>query len=141
MPILATAQNPGRMGSVEGRLLEFLPSPPLGKMTFSCCGLPEFLAKVESSGRRQAILIGVETHICVSQTAIDLLNAGYEVIVCPDAVSSRTVEMHKLGMERMRDSGVLPVHSEAVAYEWMGTAEHPSFREALKLVKEFSAPA
>ncbi|HTQ12040.1 MAG TPA: isochorismatase family protein, partial [Fimbriimonadaceae bacterium] len=81
---------------------------------------------------------GVETHICVGQTAVDLLGSGMEVIVCPDAVSSRSVERHKLGMERLRDSGALPLHSESVVYEWLETAENPAFRDVLRLVKELS---
>jgi nicotinamidase-related amidase len=136
VPAIATEQYPERMGGTDASLLPFLPQPVVGKMTFSCCGAETFLSELDRLGRRQAILVGIETHICVSQTAVDLLNAGYEVVVCPDAVSARTVEMHKLGMERMRDSGVLPMHSESVAYEWMGSASHPRFREALAVVKE-----
>lgn len=134
VPVLGTEQNSSRMGGTDPRISDLIPGP-IAKMTFSCCGEPEFVRRLELSGRRQAILVGVETHICVSQTAVDLLNEDYEVIVCPDSVSARTVEMHKLGMERLRDSGALPMHSEAVAYEWLETAEHPLFREALKIVK------
>ncbi|HVT12650.1 MAG TPA: isochorismatase family protein [Fimbriimonadaceae bacterium] len=138
VPVLATEQYPRRMGGTNPLLMPFLLEAPFGKMSFSCCGCEAFMARLEETGRRQAILVGIETHICVSQTAADLLNSGFEVVVCPDAVSARTVEMHKLGMERMRDSGALPMHSESVAYEWMGTAEHPAFREALKVVKELA---
>ncbi len=139
VPIVATEQYPSRMGGANPRLLPHIPEPPIGKMSFSCWGSEAFANRLERTGRRQPILVGIETHICVSQTAADLLNSGFEVVVCPDAVSARTVEMHKLGMERMRDSGALPMHSESVAYEWMGTADHPAFREALKIVKEYSA--
>jgi nicotinamidase-related amidase len=138
VPALATEQNRPRMGGINPVLLPLVQGPMLEKMTFSCLGARDFLLHVNSTGTRQIILVGVETHICVSQTAVDLLNGGFEVMVCPDAVSARTVEMHKIGMERMRDSGVLPIHTEAVAYEWLETAEHPAFREALKLVKEFA---
>jgi len=136
IPVLATEQNPTRMGGTDERLTSFI-RRPFGKMAFSCCGSSEFRSALMETGRHQAILVGVETHICVSQTAIDLLTAGFEVMVCPDSVSARSVEMHKLGMERLRDSGVLPIHTESVAYEWMGAADHPVFREALKVVKEF----
>jgi nicotinamidase-related amidase len=135
VPSLATEQNRERMGGTNACLLLHLQRPPFGKMAFSCCGSVEFTTALKETGRRQVVLVGVETHICVSQTAIDLLNDGFEVMVCPDAVSARSVEMHKIGMERMRDSGVLPIHSEAVVYEWLGSAEHPAFRDALKLVK------
>lgn len=138
IPVLATDQNPERMGGTEPTLSKILGSQPFPKMSFSCCGCEDFMSALALSGRRQAILVGIETHICVSQTAVDLLNQDYEVMVCPDAVSARSVEMHKLGMERMRDSGVLPIHSESAAYEWMGSAIHPQFREVLRLVKESS---
>jgi nicotinamidase-related amidase len=137
IPAIATEQYPERMGGTDPRLAPLLAENPLGKMSFSCCGIDSFVDTLLELGRNQIILVGIETHICVSQTAVDLLNTGHEVIVCPDAVSARTVEMHKLGMERMRDSGVLPMHSESVAYEWIGSAAHPRFREALQVVKEF----
>jgi len=57
------------------------------------------------------------------------------VTVCPDAVSSRSIEAHKLGMERMRDAGAMPAHTESVAYEWLGSSAHPKFRTVLELVK------
>lgn len=136
VPVLATEQVPERMGGTEPRLA--LPQPALAKKSFSCCGTPSFRDALEATGRKQIVLVGIETHICVSQTAADLLNQDFEVLVCPDAVSARTIEMHKLGMERMRDSRLLPIHTEAVAYEWMGAADHPEFREALKLVKQFA---
>lgn len=137
VPSFATEQNAERMGGLNPRLVPLLGVKPFAKMTFSCLGSPECVTELEKTKRRQAILVGVETHICVSQTAVDLLSQGFEVVVCPDAVSARTIEMHKLGMERLRDCGALPMHSEAVVYEWMQTADHPSFREVLKLVKEF----
>lgn len=138
VPVLASEQYPERMGSTNERLAHLLSEAAFGKMSFSCAGCEPLMIRLEDTGRRQIVLVGVETHICVSQSAADFVNAGYEVIVCPDAVSARTVEMHKLGMERMRDSGVLPMHTEAVAYEWLETAEHPRFRDALKIVKEFA---
>lgn len=137
VPALATEQYPSRMGPTNEALAPYLERPE-AKMTFSCCGSAPFMDRLRATARKQMILVGVETHICVSQTAVDLLNEGFHVMVCPDAVSARTIEMHKLGMERMRDSGVLPIHTESVAYEWMGTAEHPNFRDALKIVKEFA---
>jgi len=138
VPILSTAQNPERMGPIDERIAELLPGPAISKMTFSCCGAADFRSSLADSGRGQVILAGVETHICVGQTAVDLLGSGMEVIVCPDAVSSRSVERHKLGMERLRDSGALPLHSESVVYEWLETAENPAFRDVLRLVKELS---
>lgn len=106
-----------------------------GKMSFDAWGSAELRDAVRATGRTQVVLVGAETHICVSLTVISLLQEGFEVAVCPDAVGSRTMERHKLGMERIRDAGAVPVHTESVVYEWLGTAEHPEFRAILSLVK------
>jgi nicotinamidase-related amidase len=136
VPILATEQNATRMG---GALPEFkgIAQKCFDKMSFSCWGEPGFQEAIESSGKSHIVLVGIETHICVTLTALDLVNQGYQVFVCPDAVSARTSEQHKLGMERMRDSGIMPTHTESLVYEWLGTASNPKFREALSLVKQF----
>ena len=137
IPVLTTEQNPSRMGSTHESLADLVQEPPaFAKMSFSAAGCDEFMAAVLASGRRQIIIVGMETHICVSQTAQDLLAKGFEVVVCPDAVSSRTLERHKLGMERIRDAGVVPAHTESVAYEWLGTADIPEFKAALAIVKQ-----
>lgn len=131
VPIVATVQNPSRMGAIEPTLASLLDEPH-AKMAFSACdAVAEQLKE-----RSQAILVGIETHICVSQTAHDLLDKGLTVAVCPDAVSARSLERHKLGMERIRDAGAIPAHTESIAYEWLRSADHPVFREALKIVKE-----
>lgn len=135
IPIIATEQNPSRMGTMDEKIVPYLTWQPLSKMTFSCWEAPGFQEAVESAGRPCVVLVGIETHICVALTALDLLNNGYHVFICPDAVSSRTLEMHKLGMKRMRDAGAVPSHTETLAYEWMGSAEHEKFREVLQLVK------
>ncbi len=131
VPVVASTQYTARMGGLD----ESLAIGAHDKMSFSCCGCESWMAELQATGRRQAVIVGIETHICVSQTAIDLLGQDFEVVVCPDALSARTNDRHKLGMERIRDAGVVPAHSEAVAYEWLKTAEHPKFREALALVK------
>lgn len=134
VPVLATEQNPSRMGATVPELAELV-EETFAKMAFSALGSTELMSRLQSLGRRQAVVVGIETHICVSQSALGLLELGYEVAVCPDAVSARSVDRHKLGMERIRDAGVVPAHTEAVAYEWLGAADHPKFRDALAIVK------
>ena len=134
VPVLATVQNPNRLGPISDALASLI-ERPIAKMEFSAMLNPECQRAIEASGRRQVILVGVETHICISQTALDLQEAGFDVLVCPDVVSARTPDRHKLGMERLRDAGIGPIHSEAVVYEWLKSAEHPRFREVLQLVK------
>jgi len=138
IPILTTVQYAERMGGIVPEITEVLPfhtENPVDKLDFSCAGSEEFTALLMATGRRQILLCGVETHICVSQTALDLVHLGYQVHVAVDAVSSRTLEKHKLGMERMRDSGVLPCAAEAAVYELLGAAGTPDFKSILKLVK------
>lgn len=135
VPILTTEQNPSRMGGTHDEIAPLV-GEPFAKMCFGACGCEPFMDALRASGRTQVVIVGVETHICVGQTAQGLLETGYEVAVCPDGVSSRTVDRHKLGMERIRDAGIVPAHTEAVAYEWLGSADHPKFRDALRIVKE-----
>jgi nicotinamidase-related amidase len=136
VPIIATEQNPDRLGVIDPNFFSLLSQPPIRKLSFACTGEPLFIQALNQTKRSQVILVGVETHICVGLTANQLLEDGFEVIVCPDAVSSRTIERHKLGMERIRDAGAVPAHTESVAYDWLGSAEHPKFREALSIVKQ-----
>lgn len=139
VPITPTTQYAERMGGVAAEITQSYRdaavSKAMDKMCFSCVGAEGFLEGLTSLGRRQVLLCGVETHICISQTALDLIQQGYQVHVAADAVSSRTLEKHKLGMERMRDSGVLPCAAEAAVYELMQEAGTPEFKAILKLVK------
>ena len=141
VPMLVSEQVPDKMGSTDERIRSVLPNGvrPIAKSCFGCCECADFLVDLKKLGNRQAILVGIETHICVSQTALGLIDLGIQTAVCPDAVGARTLEMHKLGMERMRDAGVAPIHTEAVAYEWLESANHAQFRDALKLVKQYPA--
>lgn len=138
VPTLATVQNSARMGGLDPRFDDLLSEPAAEKMAFSCMGCAPFASKLEALERRQAILVGIETHICVSQTAHHLLDQDFEVAVCADAVGARSEDRHRLGLDRLREAGAAIVHSESIAYEWMHSAEHPKFREALEVVKKFA---
>lgn len=124
------------MGQTIASLKKLAPNP-VSKMAFSAVQSPPLMQVLEATERHEVVLIGLETHICVGQTALDLLDQGFDVVVCPDAVSSRSNDRHKLGMERMRDAGVVPAHTEAAVYEWMQSADNPKFREVLSVVKRF----
>ena len=108
---------------------------PFDKMSFSCAGSPEFMNHLRSVGRTQILICGLETHICVTQTVLDLAAHGYQVHVAADAVSSRSVDKHKLGMERIRDNAVLPCAAEGAVYELLSAAGTPQFKAILALVK------
>jgi len=138
VPVLATEQYPSRMGGTHERLTHYFPQGAFAKMGFSCAKCDEFVIRLADLGREKVVIVGIETHICVSQTAHDLLGKKFEVAVCPDAVSARSMDRHKIGMERIRDAGAVPAHTESIAYEWMGSADHPQFRDVLQLVKKFA---
>ncbi len=139
VPVIPTVQYAARMGGIVPEITQAFPDfaacVPVEKMCFSCAGAEGFLDGIASFGRRQILLCGVETHICVSQTALDLASQEYQVHVAADAVSARSLEKHKLGMERMRDSAVLPCASEAAVYELLREAGTPEFKSILTLVK------
>ncbi|MDX2284077.1 MAG: isochorismatase family protein [Bacteroidia bacterium] len=137
VPVIVTTQNVARLGGTVPAIAEELPmgTESIDKMCFSCAASDDFRHVLTKTGRRQVILCGVETHICISQTAADLIAMDYSVHVSPDAVTSRTQERHKLGMERIRDHGILPISAEAAVYEWLETANAPEFKRILPLVK------
>lgn len=139
IPVVPTTQNEMRLGGVAAEITQdyrdFAVAASQDKMVFSCAEADGFLEGLEALGRHQIVLCGLETHICVSQTALDLVHLGYQVHVAADAASSRSLEKHKLGMERMRDCGVLPCAAEAAVYEWLREAGTPAFKALLPLVK------
>ncbi|MDI9638810.1 isochorismatase family protein [Kamptonema cortianum] len=138
VPVLATVQYPERMGGTEESLDAMIAGPTLGKMAFSCCGCEDFSHEFKQLDRGQVLLVGIETHICITQTALDLLDQGFEVFVAADAVSSRTLEANKIGFKRLRDFGCWLVHSESAVYEWMQGADHEKFRDVLGIVKKYA---
>ncbi|MFB3077276.1 MAG: isochorismatase family protein, partial [Lysobacterales bacterium] len=85
--------------------------------------------------RKQVVLCGIETHICVWQTAMDLLGQQYHVEVVSDGVSSRTAANRQLGLDRMRRAGIDITSLEMLLFEWLKDADHPSFRQIAKLIK------
>ena len=138
VPAMATEQYPERMGGTDESIASLIGGQATGKMAFSCCGVQQFNDSLSALGKKQVILVGIETHICVNQTVHHLVEQGYEVIVCGDAVSARGPDMHQIGVERIRDLGATVAHTESVVYEWMGGADHERFRNVLELVKQYS---
>lgn len=138
LPMVVTTQYCARMGDTVPPIQELLPEglSAFDKFCFSCQADPAFAAEVERSGRKQILLCGIESHICVSQTAHGLLAAGYQVHVAVDAISARSEANWKLGLEKMRQSGVIPASVESALYEMMHESGTPEFREMLKLIKE-----
>ena len=136
LPILWTEQYPEGLGRTTPEIAELLrPLEPIAKRSFSCMGDDGFRAALTALGPRRLLLAGIETHICVYQTARDLAAEGYAGDLVADAVSSRTQQNRAIGLERMRLAGVKVTSVESALFELLGTARDPRFREILKVVK------
>ena len=134
MPVVLTTQYVKGLGAVVPEIASLLPElKPLDKLEFGCFGNSEFCSNVARlRGRNTLLLCGMETHICVLQTALGALNQGHLVHVAADAVSSRTELNWKLGLERMRDAGAVISSTEMMIYELLGKSGSPEFKEMLK---------
>jgi nicotinamidase-related amidase len=136
IPILWCQQVPAALGPTIPEIAELLTdNQPINKSSFSCCGCEEFNSKLEKTGRRQIIICGLETHVCVYQTAADLLANNYEVDVIADAISSRILSNKETGIRRITGEGAKISSTELALFEILKTAEHPQFRQIAKLVK------
>ncbi len=129
VPVMASEQYPKGLGPTQADLKALLPGGSIAaKLHFSCVQ-DGCLAGLPGSERPQVVVCGMETHVCVLQTVLDLVAAGKQVFVVADAVGSRTPENKALGLARMRDAGAAVVSAEMVAFEWLRAAGTPLFRE------------
>lgn len=136
VPILWLEQYPEGLGPTTESLSSLLEGQePIAKMTFSAAGNEEFMKQLESSGRKQVLIAGIETHICVYLTAADLVKQGYEVEVVEDAVTSRTEANKQIGLEKMKGLGVTATCVETALYELIGEAGTDEFKKVLKIIK------
>jgi nicotinamidase-related amidase len=138
VPVLLTEQYPKGLGSTVPELAKTAAGAQaqiLPKMHFSCMEDEGFAAAFRATGRRQAVIAGMEAHICVMQTAVSLMEQGYEVFVVTDATSSRTPESEKACLDRLQACGAGIVTTEMVVFEWLGRAGTPAFKALLPLIK------
>ena len=146
VPILVTQQYTKGLGpttekiaeALKGEMPGVLPETtflPLEKTTFSCIQEPSFAKALSKTGRKTVILTGVETHICVQQTALGLIEAGYNVFGALDCMSSRTLENKEFGQIRMTQSGVVVTGYESVLFEMLIDAKDAAFKHISKIVK------
>jgi nicotinamidase-related amidase len=132
IPVVATEQYPKGLGSTVDEVAEHLDdTEPLEKTVFSAVRAEGF----DLEGRDQALVVGIETHVCVSQTAHDLLGQGLEVHVARDAVSSRSVTDKETGLAKMESSGAVLTSAETALFELLGEAGTDEFKAIQKLVK------
>ncbi len=136
VPAVVTEQAVKSFGPTIAPLREALEGPgPVHKVAFSCFGSDEFARTLESLGRRQVLLAGLETHICVCQTALDAAARGYQVHLARDASSARSEESHRTGLEKMALGGVVPASTETALFELLERAGTDEFRRILPLIK------
>jgi len=135
LPVLATEQYPKGLGTTLGSIREALGAAPIVKMHFSCGCDPVFMRALEATGKRQVIVVGIESHVCVFQTVRDLLEKRYEVFVCGDAVTSRFEEHRRLAIEQMRDMGAIVTSAETCIFDLLHVAGTPEFKRVSALVK------
>lgn len=136
VPVLITEQYVKGLGETLLELQEKADAAPrLEKMSFSCCGSSEFVAALKATGRQQIIITGMETHVCVLQTVIELLDAGFKVHIVKDAVMSRNKRNWETALEAMTQAGAVPTCTESVLFQLLKVAGTESFKKLSKLVR------
>ena len=136
VPMLFTQQYSRGLGPTHAALTSLVPEfSHLEKTTFNCFGAEGFSECLQRLGAKTLVIIGIEAHICVCQTALEALQRGYDVHVVADAVGSRTADNKRLGLERAARAGADIVTTEMVLFEWLGDAGHPQFKTISALVK------
>lgn len=136
IPVFITEQYPKGLGNLEPDIDTLLEenSRRYEKTTFSCIGAGKLMEDLSGTKRRQIILVGMEAHICVLQSALDLYSAGYQVYVVADAVCSRHRESYETALSRLHQAGVCIVNAESVLFEWLRDAKHEHFKTLQPLV-------
>ncbi len=137
LPVLVTEQYPKGLGRTAEEILFALPDDfeIFDKTAFSSCGSPAFVSRFDGLGVSQFVLCGLETHVCVNQTAHDLLASGFQVHLLTDCVRSRFEHDRVAGIEKMKMSGVVPSSVEMSLFELMGDSRHEKFKEIQSLIK------
>ena len=137
LPVIITEQYPKGLGRTASEILSVLPADFefVEKTAFSSCGSTAFLEKLKETGADQIVLAGLETHICVNQTAHDLLNENFQVHILHDCVASRSPHNKETALGKMHQNGVIPSCVEMALFEIMRDARNEKFREIQKLVK------
>jgi nicotinamidase-related amidase len=132
----ATEQYPEKLGPTIPELAERIKTAIPDKLTFSCGSCSAIFADWQAAGIHRVLVCGIETHVCVQHTVLDLLAAGYQVMVAADAVGARHAIDHDVALRRMEASGALLTTTEAAMFEWCGAAGTDQFKQISALAKE-----
>lgn len=137
IPIIVTEQYPQGLGRTAAEVAQHLPegSQPLEKLTFSACGVPEFDLQLREKHIEQVMLVGIEAHICVSQTAHDLLQLGYQVHLISEAIGARFAHNRDVALAKMQRAGAVLSSVEMALFELMGSSAAAEFKTIQKLIK------
>ncbi|NIR50283.1 hydrolase [candidate division KSB1 bacterium] len=136
LPIFMTEQYPKGLGPSDPKILEALQGmQPIQKMSFSCCGSEQLMSRLKEQNIKQIIVTGIEAHVCVQQTALDLLAQDFQVHVPQEATSSRKQLDYQTALERMSRAGVVLTTLESVLFELLEEAGTPEFKEVTRLIK------
>jgi len=136
IPVLITEQYPEKLGSTVAAIHDAgAEHQVFSKKQFSSCTAEVMAALLRHPARRHILLCGIEAHVCVLQTALDLRDKNYDVFVARDAISSRTTANAEIGWERMRGAGAIPVSVESALFELLQTADRPEFKAIHPLIK------
>ncbi|WP_282608140.1 hydrolase [Pelagibius sp. Alg239-R121] len=136
LPRLVTEHYPGGLGTTLAEVAAFVSKEDVfEKIHFSSLAEPGFQERLQANGRRQLVVAGMETHVCLLQSVLDLHEAGYDIFVVADATGSRTAENASLAIERMRAAGIQIVSTEMVIFEWIHRVDIDCFKELFALIK------
>ncbi len=136
IPVVWTEQTPEKLGPTLPEIAELMPAiKPIIKKSFSCCGNAQFMETLRAHGRKQVVIIGIEAHICIYQTTVDLIAQGYEVQVAADCISSRSPGNKTVGIAKMEAVGAAVTTTETVLFELLKTADAPHFQEIVRIIK------
>ena len=136
IPILWTEQAPAKIGSTIPEIAHVLSDKiPIAKYSFSCYGSAEFVNQLQLLNRKQIIIVGIETHVCIFQTVRDLMQHGYSVELVADAISARSEFQHHVGMNRMQQEGAVITSTEMLFCDLLKTAEDARFKQVMDIYK------
>ncbi len=136
IPILWCQQVPDSLGQTTPEIAELLTGiEPINKSSFSCCGDEQFNLKLNHLNRNQVLICGIEAHICIYQTALDLCRKGFHVSTISDAVSSRSLENREIALKRIASEGGEIRSVEMALFELLKDAKHPAFKDIARLIK------
>jgi nicotinamidase-related amidase len=136
VPIVASEQYPKGLGATVAALRTLLPNGAVQeKIEFSCAANPAIRARIEALGRPEIVICGIEAHVCVAQSALGFVAAGYRVAVATDAISSRRQADREVALARFGAEGVTLASSEMIVFEWLERADTDAFKTMIKLIK------